>query len=82
MSKTLLRPASLPSNIYSSNLYLIGWGENPVTGKMARFLQKIEIKSISQRKCEHKYDIKFTLTRAQYCLIPRSPTSQITQVII
>ncbi|KAF7996865.1 hypothetical protein HCN44_002511 [Aphidius gifuensis] len=79
MSKTFLRLASMPTNIYSSNLHLIGWGENPFTGKMTRFLQKLDIKSITPSICKHRYDIKLILSPTQFCLIPRSPTAQITQ---
>lgn len=61
---------------------LTGWGNDPETNLMSRYLQQINVKTISPLNCRSQYFKEYYLDDSQHCLFPRLATAQITWVII
>lgn len=60
----------------------IGWGNNPTTGTLTRYLQETGVKSIPNNMCKNIYYQQGVLTKSQYCLLPTSKSARITEVIV
>ncbi|XP_044001142.1 serine protease 44-like [Aphidius gifuensis] len=77
----ICRPIDLVKKFSFSNKFrLTGWGINPTTNDIIQYLQELEIVSIyPRRQCELKYYNEMILHKSQYCLLPKSEGSQITQ---
>ncbi|XP_044001635.1 chymotrypsin-2-like [Aphidius gifuensis] len=69
-------------NLRSSDLYLTGWGKDPVFDRMMRYLQHTDVITISSKTCNNKYYKQLMFNQAQHCCSPRSKTTYIIQVII
>ncbi|XP_044009964.1 hypodermin-B-like [Aphidius gifuensis] len=71
--------AGFPVTITNRALYrLTGWGNNPETNLMSRYLQQINVKTISPKICRPQYYKEYYLGDSQHCLFPRITTAQIT----
>lgn len=65
-----------------NGFHLVGWGVNPMTGVLSRYLQMIWVRSIPPAICKMDYYDDYFFTPAQFCLFPHNTNAKITQVII
>ncbi|XP_044001634.1 chymotrypsin-C-like [Aphidius gifuensis] len=68
-----------PQKTSSNSYYTTGWGINPSTKIISRYLQQIHVKSISSGLCQKKYYKFEYLYTTQHCFIPLLSTSGISQ---
>ncbi|XP_044001636.1 trypsin-4-like [Aphidius gifuensis] len=73
----LIQTASIPvRGRISSKYFITGWGINPVTNIMTRYLQRLDVKVITPKSCRDKYHNNVFST--QYCLLPVLPNTGVT----
>ncbi|KAF7992246.1 hypothetical protein HCN44_001571 [Aphidius gifuensis] len=70
--------ALMPTIGLTANLFVLGWGINPFTQIMTRYLQMLHVRSMNHFSCNQKYFYLGYLNKQQHCLI-LSETTQITQ---
>lgn len=77
---SLIQTASIPvRDRISSKFFITGWGLNPVTNIMTRYLQRLDVKVITPKSCRDRYHHNVWPT--QYCLLPVLPNTGVTSVI-
>ncbi|XP_044018553.1 ovochymase-2-like [Aphidius gifuensis] len=79
-TRALREPARVPPRNTLGRIYHVtGWGVDPVTLDLSRYLQRFEVNSIHPGICKLRYYKETDLSSTQYCFIPTLPTSGVSQ---
>lgn len=74
--------ATVSPSSRSSRLITAGWGINPVTGVISRYLQRLFVESIRNNVCQRKFDSTHILHKNQFCFLPKKTEACVTNVSI
>ncbi|XP_044001165.1 ovochymase-1-like [Aphidius gifuensis] len=79
----LSKPATFFAGPSSSKTYhATGWGNDPTTSTLTRYLHETKVKSIPNNMCKQKYYQHGVFTKSQYCFLPILKTARITEEVL